>query len=77
MKELVEILARGLVRDEPSVSVTEVAAPEGGITLELRVGADDLGRIIGRQGRTARALRTLVQAAAARKGVACALQIVE
>jgi len=77
VKELVELLARGLVREEEAVSVTEIAAEDGATTIELRVAPDDLGRIIGRQGRTARALRTLVSAAASRKGVACSLAIIE
>lgn len=62
MKELVEIVARGLASRPDDVVVTE--SQEGdAITLELSVAPEDLGRVIGREGRTARALRALASAA--------------
>lgn len=76
MKELLELLARGLVRNEDAVSVTETDGDEE-IVLELRVDPDDIGRVIGRQGRTARSLRTLLSVAASKRGKSCGLEIIE
>lgn len=76
MKELLERLAKGLVDDLASVSVTEVEGTEG-VELELRVAPDDLGKVIGRQGRTARSLRTILAAAGAKRGKRVVLEIVE
>jgi predicted RNA-binding protein YlqC (UPF0109 family) len=61
MKELVESIARALVDHPEDVEVTVVDGPKGAV-LELRVHAEDLGKIIGRQGRTAKAIRTLLGA---------------
>jgi predicted RNA-binding protein YlqC (UPF0109 family) len=66
MKELLEYLARGLVERPEEVEVTEVHEDDGTIVLELSVGEDDYGNVIGRGGRTAQALRTVVKAAAAK-----------
>ncbi len=66
MKELLEYLARGLVERPDEVEVTEVREDDGTIVLELSVGEDDYGNVIGRGGRTAQALRTVVKAAAAK-----------
>lgn len=66
MKELVEILARGLVDHPDEVNVTEVTDGDG-VILELRVAPDDVGKVIGKQGRIARAIRTLVKASATRQ----------
>jgi hypothetical protein len=60
-------LARMLVSDPEAVSVDEFAEDDGTVVLELSVAEDDYGRIIGRGGRTANALRTLVKAAAVRE----------
>jgi predicted RNA-binding protein YlqC (UPF0109 family) len=76
VKELLERLAKGLVDDLASVSVTEVEGTEG-VELELRVAPDDLGKVIGRQGRTARSLRTILAAAGAKRGRRVVLEIVE
>jgi uncharacterized protein len=76
MKELVEYVARFLVRDPDAVDVTQ-SVREGIPTLELRVAEDDLGRVIGKEGRTAKALRAIVNAAAARKNQRILLEIVE
>jgi predicted RNA-binding protein YlqC (UPF0109 family) len=62
MKELVEAIARALVDHPDDVQVKAVDGPQGAV-LELRVHAEDLGKVIGRQGRTAKALRTLLGAA--------------
>jgi uncharacterized protein len=73
---LAKELAKALVDAPEEVSV--VTSGEGDfVRLELEVAEDDLGRIIGRAGRTARALRTIVSAAAAQNGQRCSLDIVE
>jgi uncharacterized protein len=66
MKELLEYLARGLVENPDAVRVNEVQEDDGAIVLELSVADDDYGNVIGRGGRTAAALRTVVKAAAVR-----------
>lgn len=64
MRELLEYLVRGLVESPDQVRVIEVNEDDGTIVLELSVAQDDYGNVIGRGGRTASALRTLVKAAA-------------
>jgi predicted RNA-binding protein YlqC (UPF0109 family) len=64
MKDLLEHLARGLVEHPDDVQVTEVEEEDGTIVLELSVAEDDYGNVIGRGGRTASALRSVVKAAA-------------
>jgi uncharacterized protein len=66
VRDLLEFLARSLVSDPDAVEVTEVEEVEGEVVLELEVAEDDLGRVIGRGGRVANALRTVVKAAATR-----------
>ena len=66
MKELLEYLARGLVENPDAVRVNEVEEGDGAVVLELSVADDDYGSIIGRGGRTAAALRTVVKTAAVR-----------
>jgi hypothetical protein len=66
MKDLLEYLARGLVEHPDQVSVNEVREDDGAIVLELSVADDDYGNVIGRGGRTAAALRTVVKTAATR-----------
>jgi len=63
MKELLEVIAKNLVNDPASVNVTEVDGDRGP-TLELRVAPDDIGKVIGKQGRIAKAIRTVIKAAA-------------
>ena len=65
MKELLLYIARNLVDDPEAVSVTEVEGPQE-LTLELRVAPDDMGKVIGRQGRIAKAIRTGVKAASSK-----------
>jgi len=76
VKELVEYVARCLVRNPDAVNVTETMR-EGTPTLELRVAEEDLGRVIGKEGRTAKALRAILNAAAARKNQRVILEIIE
>jgi uncharacterized protein len=65
LAELLEYLARQLVDDPESVRVEEEEDEYGGLVLHLHVADDDVGKVIGRQGRVARALRTVIRAAAA------------
>jgi uncharacterized protein len=74
--ELLAYLARQLVDDPDAVSVEEVER-EGAVVLELRVAKDDIGKVIGRQGRIARALRAVVRASGARSHRRVLLEIVE
>jgi predicted RNA-binding protein YlqC (UPF0109 family) len=74
--EIVEYLARRLVDDPDAVRVQEVER-DGDTIVELHVAKDDVGKVIGRQGRIARALRTIVRASAARREGRTLLEIVE
>jgi hypothetical protein len=67
VRELLEFLARSLVAEPDAVKVTEVEEIDGEVVLELEVAADDLGRVIGRGGRVANALRSVMKAAATRE----------
>ena len=64
MRELLEYLAQGLVDNPDDVSVEQFEEDDGTVVLELCVGEGDYGQVIGRRGRTAHALRTVVKAAA-------------
>jgi hypothetical protein len=74
--ELVEYLARRLV-DEPEAVRVEEVDRDGDLVIELHVAKEDVGKVIGRQGRIARALRTVVRASAARRSGRTLLEIVE
>ncbi len=76
-KALLEYLAEGLVEDPDAVEVDQFEEGDGTIVLELCVGPDDYGRVIGRGGRTAQALRTVVKAAAAGEGCHVLVDIVD
>jgi len=76
-RRLLEYLAEGLVEDPDAVAVEQFEEDDGTIVLELCVGQDDYGRVIGRGGRTAHALRTVVKAAAAGQGCHVLLDIVD
>jgi len=76
-RELLEYLARGLVDDPELVTVKEVREDDGTVVLELSVGQDDYGNVIGRGGRTATALRTVIKSAAARGGNRVFVDIVD
>ena len=76
MKELVAFIATSLVDNPDAVDVTE-SEKDDSIVLELRVAKEDLGKIIGKQGRTARAMRALLSAAAGRINKRARLEIVE
>jgi len=67
VRDLLEFLARSLVADPNAVEVNEVEEIDGEVVLELEVAEDDLGRVIGRGGRVANALRAVMKAAATRE----------
>jgi predicted RNA-binding protein YlqC (UPF0109 family) len=67
VKELLEYLAKGLVEHPDEVRISEVEEDDGSLVLELSVADDDYGSVIGRGGRTAGALRTVIKAAGARE----------
>ncbi len=75
LKELVEFIAKSLVDDPSQVHVSEIKG-ESSVILELRVGPEDMGRVIGKGGRTVNAMRTLVRVLAAKQGKRVSLEIV-
>ncbi len=77
MAELVAYLARRLVDEPEAVRVDEVEEEDGVVVLRLHVADDDRGKVIGRQGRIVRALRTLVRAGGVREGKRYQLEIVD
>lgn len=76
MKELVQFLARQLVNNPEAVEVKETQSDTASI-LELRVAKEDLGRVIGKQGRTAKSIRTILNAVASRTNRKVVLEIIE
>ena len=76
LKELVELMARALV-DSPDQVTVEVVEEDAGLILRLRAASSDIGRVIGKQGRTAKAMRTLLHAIAARSKRRAVLEILE
>ncbi len=76
MRELVETIAKALVDDVDSVRVSEVEG-ENVTVIELRVAQSDLGKVIGKQGRTARAMRTILNAYATKLKKRAVLEIIE
>ncbi len=76
MKELVEFLAKQLVNRPEAVEVKETQGETASV-LELRVAKEDIGRVIGKQGRTAKSLRTILNAAASRTNRKVVLEIIE
>jgi len=76
MKELIEYIARALVDNPDDVKVQEIEG-EKTTVYELRVGDGDLGKVIGKRGRTARSIRTLLNAAATKAGKRAVLEILE
>lgn len=76
MEELIAFIARSLVDQPDNVKVT-VSEEDDSYTVELAVAADDLGKVIGKQGRTARAMRSILAAASAKENKRSRLEIVE
>lgn len=77
MKDLLIALAQSLVEKPDEVSVEEQVAEDGSVVFYLRVADGDMGRVIGKQGRIAKAIRTLVRAAASREDKKVSVEIVD
>jgi len=77
MKELIEFIAKSLVESPDAVTVNEELDEEGAVLIKLSAAQEDMGRIIGKQGRTAKAMRTLLNAKATREDKRASLQIME
>ncbi|MCG8501751.1 MAG: KH domain-containing protein [Firmicutes bacterium] len=76
MKELLETIAKSLVDNPEDVSVSEVEG-EQSVILELRVSQEDMGKVIGKQGRIAKAIRTVIKAAATRENKRVVVEILQ
>ncbi len=76
MGHLVEVIAKGLVDNPDQVTVTEVEGNQS-IIIELRVAPDDMGKVIGKQGRIAKAIRTVVKAAATKQNKRVIVEIIQ
>ena len=77
MKEVLEIIAKSLVDYPEQVDVKEINNEDQTVTLELRVAESDMGKVIGKQGRIAKAIRTVVKAAASRENKKVAVDILQ
>lgn len=77
MKEVLEIIAKSLVDYPDQVDVKEIENEDRTVTLELRVADSDMGKVIGKQGRIAKAIRTVVKAAASRENKKAAVEILQ
>lgn len=77
MKELVEVIAKALVDSPEEVLVVQNEEDDGTIVLELHVTKDDMGKVIGKKGRIAKSIRTVVKTAATKKGQKVVVDIVE
>lgn len=77
MKEVLEIIAKSLVDYPEQVDVKEINNEDQTVTLELRVAESDMGKVIGKQGRIAKAIRTVVKAAASRENTKVAVEILQ
>jgi predicted RNA-binding protein YlqC (UPF0109 family) len=77
MKEFIEFVAKHLVDSPDNVKVDETKQSEKSVILKLTVAHDDIGKVIGKQGKTAQSLRTLLTAVAAKDGIKATLNIVD
>lgn len=77
MKEVLEIIAKSLVDYPEQVDVKEINNEDQTVTLELRVAESDMGKVIGKQGRIAKAIRTVVKAAASRENKKVEVEILQ
>ncbi len=77
MKEFIEFIAKHLVDDPESVVVEENVKDENSFEINLKVGAEDVGKVIGKQGKTAGAMRVLLTAIAAKEGKKASLKILD
>jgi len=76
MKDLLEAIAKSLVDYPDEVVVNEIES-DNGIVLELKVAKEDMGKVIGKQGRIAKAIRTVVKAAAVKENLRVAVEIIQ
>jgi hypothetical protein len=76
VREVLEYVARSLVDEPDAVEVTEVEG-DGSVLLQLKVAPDDMGKVIGKRGRTVKAIRSVVRAAGSRQGISTMVEIVE
>lgn len=76
LKDLVQLIAEALVDQPEEVSVLEIVGEQTSV-IELKVAKEDLGKVIGKQGRTARAIRTILSAASTKLRKRCVLEIIE
>jgi predicted RNA-binding protein YlqC (UPF0109 family) len=77
MKEFIEFIAKHLVDSPDQVNVDEKESEDNKVTLSLKVQSDDVGKVIGKQGKTAQAMRTLLTAIAAKEGKRAMLEILD
>ena len=77
MKDLLTYLARNLVEHPDAVNVREIESEDGTVSLELRVDPSDMGKVIGRQGRIAKEIRTLMRSVAQRQGKKVSVEIMD
>ena len=77
MKELLRYIAQNLVDNPDAVVVNETQDEEGKIVLELHVASEDMGKVIGRQGRIAREIRTVIKSVAQRRGEKVTVEILD
>jgi predicted RNA-binding protein YlqC (UPF0109 family) len=77
MRDAIEMIVKALVDDSENVDIREVEQRNGATLIEVRVAPEDMGKIIGKQGRTIRALRSLARIAGAKKNRRYLLEIVE
>ncbi len=77
MKDLIEYIAKSLVEKPDEIVISEEEAEDGTVLVKLAAAQDDMGRIIGKQGRNAKAMRTLLNAKATRENRRASLQIME
>lgn len=75
--DVLDYIARNLVDNPDDVEITETTDDDGQVVLELRVHPDDMGKVIGKRGRTAKAIRTMIKAASTRDGQQATVEIVE
>lgn len=77
MKDLIEYIAKSLVEKPEEIVISEEIAEDGSVLVKLAAAQEDMGRIIGKQGRNAKAMRTLLNAKATRENRRASLQIME
>ncbi len=77
LKELLAVLAKSLVEQPDEVKIEEKTSADGSLLLELRVAPSDMGKVIGRQGRIAKAIRAVMKAAATKENIKVTVDIVD